>query len=279
MSFKITTLIENNLGDNSLLCNEHGLSMYIEVDGVSILFDTGQSGDFIQNAENLNINLNKLDYVILSHGHYDHSGGFNKLVEKVEAPFKLIVGSNFFDKKYKLIHEGEYKFTGNSFDQAYAESHGIHIEKVSSDVFNITEDIIVFSNFSKKNDFENLNANFYIKHNEMYELDNFSDEIVLAVKTNRGLFVVLGCSHIGVVNILETISQRTAVDIYGIVGGTHLVDADKRRLNKTITYFKEKNIQLIGVSHCTGDNAEKKLKKTFNKNFFNNNTGSILEII
>jgi len=68
MGFRITTLIENDLGDNHLLCNEHGLSMYIEIDGLNILFDTGKSGDFIQNAEKLNINLNKLDYVILSHG-------------------------------------------------------------------------------------------------------------------------------------------------------------------------------------------------------------------
>ncbi len=279
MSLKITTLIENNVGDNPLLCNEHGLSMYIEVDGVRILFDTGKSGDFIKNAEQLNINLNKLDYVILSHGHYDHTGGFKKLLEKVESPLKLIVGNNFFDKKYKLIHEGEYKFNGNSFDEAYVKSHGIHIENVSSDVFNITEDIIVFSDFFKNNDFENLNANFYIKHNEMYELDNFSDEIVLAIKTNRGLFVVLGCSHIGVVNILETIAQKIDMNIYGIVGGTHLVDSDKIRLNKTITYFKKKNIQLMGVSHCTGENAEKKLKETFNNSFFNNNTGSIFEMI
>lgn len=279
MNLKLTTLIENNLGDNPLLCNEHGLSMYIEVDGVHILFDTGQSGDFVQNADKLNVNLNKLDYVILSHGHYDHTGGFKKLLEKVESPFKLIVGTNFFDEKYKLIHETEYKFNGNSFDEAYVNSHGIDIENVSSDVFNITEDIMVFSNFSRNNDFENLNANFHIKHNEMYELDKFPDEIVLAIKTNKGLLVVLGCSHIGVVNILETIEQRMGMNIYGIVGGTHLVDADKIRLNKTITYFKEKNIELMGASHCTGENAEKKLKETFNNSFFKNNTGSIFEII
>ncbi|CAH2213033.1 MBL fold metallo-hydrolase [Tepidibacter aestuarii] len=279
MSLKITTLIENNLGDNPLLCNEHGLSMYIEVDGVRILFDTGQSGDFIKNVEKLNINLNKLDYVILSHGHYDHSGGFKKLLEKVKSSFKLIVGNSFFDKKYKLIHGGEYKFNGNSFDKAYVKSHGTHIENVSSDVFNINDDIIVFSNFLRSNNFENLNPNFYIKHNDMYELDDFSDEIVLAIKTNRGLFVVLGCAHIGVVNILETISKRINMNIYGIVGGTHLVDADEIRLNKTIAYFKEKNIQLIGVSHCTGENAEKKLKEIFNNSFFNNNTGNSFEVI
>jgi 7,8-dihydropterin-6-yl-methyl-4-(beta-D-ribofuranosyl)aminobenzene 5'-phosphate synthase len=275
----MTTLIENNLGDKSFLCNEHGLSMYIEVDGMNILFDTGQSGDFVQNAEKLNVNLNKLNYVIISHGHYDHSGGFKKFVQKIGQPFNFMVGSNFFNKKYKLTGEGKYKYIGNSFDESYLKTNEINIEYVSSHVVHLSENIMVFSNFLRNNDFENLNKNFYIKGNEKYELDDFSDEIVLAIKTEKGLFVILGCSHVGVVNILETIIQRTGMDIYGVVGGTHLVDADEIRLNKTISYFKEKNIQLIGVSHCTGADGEKRLQETFNNRFFKNNTGNIIEII
>lgn len=279
MSFKITTLIENNLGDKSLLCNEHGLSMYIEADGRNILFDTGQSGDFIQNAEKLNVNLNKLDYVIISHGHYDHSGGFKEIVHKVEQPFNFMVGKSFFSEKYKLTSEGKYKYIGNSFDKSYLETNEINIEYISSDVVHLSEDIMVFSNFLRNTDFENLSEKFYIKSHDRYELDDFSDEIVLAIKTERGLFVILGCSHVGIVNILETIIQRTGMAVYGVVGGTHLVDADENRLNKTISYFKQKNIQFIGVSHCTGEKGEKKLKEAFNNRFFNNNTGNIIEII
>lgn len=96
MRLRITTIIENNPANDALLCNEHGLSLYIETDGFNILFDTGQSGNFIENAEKLNVNLNTVDYVVLSHGHYDHTGGFTKLVKKVGSSFKLIVGDKFF---------------------------------------------------------------------------------------------------------------------------------------------------------------------------------------
>lgn len=76
MSVKITTLIENNKDENSSLLNEHGLSLFIEIDKMKIIFDTGQSENFIKNAHNLNIDFKKADYVILSHNHYDHTGGF-----------------------------------------------------------------------------------------------------------------------------------------------------------------------------------------------------------
>lgn len=96
MSLRITTLIENNSDENNTLISEHGLSLYIEIDEIKILFDTGQSGDFIKNADKLKIDLNNLNYVILSHGHYDHSGRFRKLVENTKNSFKLIVGNRFF---------------------------------------------------------------------------------------------------------------------------------------------------------------------------------------
>lgn len=82
MTVKITTLIENN-SDNPSLHSEHGLSFYIQVDNTNIIFDTGQSGKFIENADKLNIDLKQTDYVILSHGHYDHSGGFISLIKEI----------------------------------------------------------------------------------------------------------------------------------------------------------------------------------------------------
>ncbi len=121
MNFKITTLIENNPDENNFLLSEHGLSLYIETDEMKILFDTGQSGDFIENAEKLNVDLSDLKYVVLSHGHYDHSGGFRKLVDKVGNSYKLIVGEKFFNNKYKLIERDTYKYNGNSFDKEYIQ--------------------------------------------------------------------------------------------------------------------------------------------------------------
>ncbi|OOP72103.1 MBL fold metallo-hydrolase [Clostridium beijerinckii] len=278
MSLKITTLIENNPDKNNILCSEHGLSLYIEINEKKILFDTGQSGEFIKNAEKLKIDLNDLNYVVLSHGHYDHSGGFRKLVNNTNKTFKLIVGNGFFYEKYKLIEGEQYKFNGNSFDEEFISQNNISLKCINQDIFNITEDVIIFSNFERKNNFEILNKKFYIKKNCEYVLDDFSDEIVLGVKHEKGLVVILGCSHVGIVNILESLTQRSGIPIYAIVGGSHLIEADELRLNNTINYLKEKNISIFRLSHCTGDRAVGKLESEFENKFVYNNTGKILEL-
>jgi 7,8-dihydropterin-6-yl-methyl-4-(beta-D-ribofuranosyl)aminobenzene 5'-phosphate synthase len=278
MSLKITTLIENNSDENNILLSEHGLSLYIEIDEKKILFDTGKSGDFIKNAEKLAINLNSLDYVILSHGHYDHSGGLRRLVENIGNSFKLIVGNGFFNKKYKLIETDKYKFNGNSFDEEFINMNNISTKYVNQDSFNITENVILFSNFERNTNFEVLNKKFYIKQNDEYMPDDFSDEIVLAVKTEKGLVVILGCSHVGVINILKTIIKRTGMHIYAVVGGSHLIEADELRLKNTINFLKENDIQVLRLSHCTGENAIRELEYEFGNKFVYNNTGNVIDI-
>ncbi|MBD7911580.1 MBL fold metallo-hydrolase [Clostridium cibarium] len=278
MSIKITTLIENQQDNNDTLVNEHGLALFIEFEDKKILFDTGQSGDFIKNAEKLNKDINNLDYVILSHGHYDHSGGFREFTKYSKKNFKLIVGNGFFNEKYKLIEEG-YKFNGNSFSEEFIVKNNIAVKYVTEDIFKITDELMVFTNFERSTEFETLNEKFFIKKNEGYILDDFSDEISLGVKYEKGLVVILGCSHIGIVNILKTIMKRTGMPIYCVVGGSHLIEADELRLNKTMEFFKENSISLLRLSHCTGENAIYKLKHEFRKEFIYNNTGNSIEII
>lgn len=279
MNFKITTLIENNPSTDLNLNYEHGLSLYIEIDEFKILFDSGSSGDFIQNAEILKVDLNNLNYVILSHGHYDHSGGFKKFVEKEKNSYKLIVGKGFFNDKYKLIEKGNHKYNGNPFNEEFINKNNIDIKYIEEDILYITEDIMIFTNFKRTNDFEEVNKNFKIKLGEKYVQDYFTDEIVLAVKTYRGLVIIVGCSHVGIVNILETIIKRTGIKIYGIIGGTHLVEADNLRLNNTIKFLKEKDVQILGMSHCTGEKAIKEIKEQFEEKFLYNNTGNIIKIL
>lgn len=277
MSIKIATLMENNTS-RSELYKEHGLSIYIQADDKCILFDTGQTDNYLKNAEKLNIDLSQLDYIVLSHSHYDHTGGLNALTEKGWIPDKLLVGNGFFNEKYKSVDNKELKYIGYPFKKSLMDMQNISIEEVSSDMVNLSENIMLFSNFQRKSDYEHLNNKFYVKYNDTMHLDHFKDEVVLAAKMEKGLFVILGCSHVGVVNILETISQRTNMNIYGIVGGTHLVDADDTRIENTIVYLKEKNIQKIGVSHCTGEKAEKRLKEAFGDKFFQNHGGNVIEL-
>ena len=275
---RITTLIENNADDKNKLVNEHGLSLYIEADGKKILFDTGQSGAFVQNAEKLGKDLSEIDCAIISHGHYDHSGGFRKLVGSVPSVPQLIVGKGFFEAKHKYCEDGETSFIGNSFNRQYVEDRQILIKEVEEDIFRITENVMLFHNFRRSNEFEKLNEKFFIDQGGSRLTDDFSDEISLGIVTDKGLVVVVGCSHVGVLNILETIKERTGLPIYAVLGGTHLVDADADRIAKTMAAFRKLGISRVAVSHCTGSEGIAAMRQEFKGNFIYNNTGNVFTI-
>lgn len=275
---KITTLIENEFGDKKDLYREHGLSIYIEVDGKKVLFDTGQSGNFIDNAKKLNIDLKGLDYVVISHGHYDHSSGLKRLIKEINPDIELFVGKGFFQKKCNLLKSGDYEYKGNRFTEKFLEDNNVQVTYIDEDVANITENLSIFTNFNRDEEFENINEDMYLKEEGKYKKDMFTDEISLGVKTNKGLVVIVGCSHAGIVNILDTIIKRTAMNVYALIGGIHLIEEDDEKINKIIEYFKEKGIEIIGACHCTGTQGETMIRQQIEEAFIYNNTGDVIKI-
>lgn len=275
---KLTTLIENNLRDRQDLYAEHGLSIHIEIDGKNILFDTGKSGKFIDNARKLNIDLNKLDMVIISHGHYDHSGGLKRLINEVNPKCDLYLGDGFFNPKYSLRQADNYEYTGNSFDLAFLKEKNVNSIFIKEDLKYLSDNLFVVTNFLSDKAFENTNQTMFLKEDGAYKKDPFADEIAMGIKTHKGLVLVVGCSHAGIVNILETIIKRTGMKIYAVIGGLHLVKEDDEQINNIIAYLKEKDIKLIAACHCTGKQGETMLRQQLNDKFINNNTGDVLEI-
>ena len=219
-----------------------------------------------------------MDYTIISHGHYDHSGGLERLINLLGEYPKLIVGAEFFKPKYKMINEQTYKYNGNTFDEKFILDHNIPLNKIEDDIFYITEEIMVFHKFSRKNDFEIRNENFYLMEKNLCLHDDFNDEIVLGVSTEKGLVIIVGCSHIGIVNILDSIIQKTGMPIYAVIGGTHLVEADETRIKKTLDAFRTMDIKFIALSHCTGEEGIIKIQNEFSDEFVYNNTGNVIVI-
>ncbi|WP_125152310.1 MBL fold metallo-hydrolase [Clostridium rectalis] len=284
---KITTLIEDSFGKNKDLANEHGLSFFIETIKGNILFDTGKSDKIIDNSKKLDINLHTTKSLILSHSHYDHCGGVKNLLDTFEFKPELYIHKNFFKNanRYHRLNNNKnhtdlraYKYIGIDFDESYIRSKEININYVGCSMTKIIDNIYVFANFQRNCLFEDLNERMMIKNEEeQYVIDSFDDEIVVGLDTEKGLIILLGCSHPGVINILNTISKVTLKKIYGIFGGTHLIEADEQRIIKTINKLKEMEIKLIGVSHCTGDRAIDLFSRSYS-NFFINNTGSVIYI-
>jgi len=275
MSLKITTLVEDNPGEHKALIHEHGLSFFIEKDDCRILFDTGQSGAFLSNAGQLNIDLGRLDYVVLSHGHYDHSGGFRVLTEKT-THFTLFTGQGFFDKKYG-VSDTTCEFLGNNFDETFLSFKEIDHQFIHEPLKEISPGVYILSDFPRIHDDEVINPRFKILKNGTFHQDLFEDEIVIAVDTPRGLVVLLGCSHPGMKNMLDAAAGLLQKPVYAVLGGTHLVEAPKNSLDVSMDYLKNDTIQIIGVSHCTGQAATDRLEDG-NSHYRRIRTGSSLFI-
>lgn len=281
---KITTLIENTEDENMMLINEHGLSIFIESSYGNILFDTGQSGDFVKNAEKLNIDLKTIDTLVLSHAHYDHCGGVKRLLETYGIKPQLIVGSSFFENSQKYHYypdkqENErYKYIGPDFDENYIRNKGISIKFIKNRMVKINEQVYVFTDFKRVHQFERDNTSMVRKTvDNKYMTDVFDDEISIGLKTDEGFVVLLGCAHPGFLNIIDSISEVSGEKIAGVIGGTHLGKSDEQRINKSADYLTKLGIKMLGLSHCTGEKAAKVFNEKC-RGTFTNGTGTFVEL-
>ena len=270
---RITTLIENSPGEHRGLLTEHGISFCVAKDGRKILFDTGQSGAFMQNAAKLAIDISDVELVVLSHGHYDHSGGLRSLAE-INRGFTLRTGEGFFTPKYGF-RRGAYDFLGNDFDEAFLREKGIKHKTASSTLEEIAPGVFILADFPRTNSDETINPRFVLEKGGAFGADPFDDEILLAVETKAGFAVLMGCSHPGMRNMLDAVKARLKGPIAAVLGGTHLVEAKGAVLEKSLEYLKSANIPYIGMSHCTGKEAMDRLEVEC-ESFFRNVTGSSL---
>jgi 7,8-dihydropterin-6-yl-methyl-4-(beta-D-ribofuranosyl)aminobenzene 5'-phosphate synthase len=276
MNFKITTLCENNVaqGGESLL-GEHGLSFYIEAEKRRILFDTGQNLALVNNAEVLGIDLSRIDTVVLSHGHYDHSGGLKSLLE-CNKDFTLYAHPEVFGRKVKGTGDNP-KYIGIPVDRQVLEQKGVKV-RLDKNPVRIAPGITTTGEIPLENDFETVGSIFYLKKGEDYAADTLADDRALVLDTDKGSVVVLGCSHRGVVNTLNHVTQITGgKTIHAILGGLHLGKASEDKLDKIMSHLHGFGLEKIGVGHCTGPQAFLALANEFKERVYLDTVGNVME--
>lgn len=246
---QITVLVDNNTIVNEYFLGEPGFSLYIEVADKKILFDTGYSDVVIKNAEKLNINLYDIDYLVLSHGHDDHSGGL-----------RFLKGGYNADKKPDLIIAGKEVFNcridnGVEFGCPVSENElkELFNLKISEKPFWISDDVVFLGKIPRKNGFEKTIPSG-ISNNQP---DYIFEDSALAVKSEKGLIIITGCSHSGIANICEYAKEICETDsIYSIIGGLHLVNSNDEVIQKTGQYLQKLNLDSLYACHCTGLKAQ-----------------------
>lgn len=221
--------------------HEHGLSLYVQNDDVSLLFDVGQGIAFKSNAEKLNIDLSNINYIVLSHGHYDHTGG----LKYIEGNYKVICHPN-------SIVWRKSKRTGNYNGISYSkdELNKLFNVTMTKEVYKIADNIIFLGEIVRDNDFE---CKKFPSELEDGSDDMAIDDTGIVINTPKGLVVFSGCGHSGICNVVEQAKRITSCNqVYAVIGGLHLMDCDEQTY-KTIEYMRNNNVKRLILGHCTSD--------------------------
>jgi 7,8-dihydropterin-6-yl-methyl-4-(beta-D-ribofuranosyl)aminobenzene 5'-phosphate synthase len=266
---KIITLIEN-LAYKQGLVAEHGLAIFIESENRKILFDTGQSGLFLQNAAILGINIEDIDILILSHGHYDHTGGLYPFLKK-NFKAKVYAKNGIFTPKY----HGADRFIGVEKNEALLKDRFIPLNSITE----IVENIFIMPEIPIYNRIDTHFKGLTIKNNENELIsDEFSDELFLVIKQNNKINIITACSHRGITNICKAAVDYFKLPVNLLLGGFHMKESTQTQYTEISSFLKQLKPQHIGVCHCTGIDKYAELRNDCGTNVFYNFTASEIEV-
>ena len=253
-------LIENTAPEGLLA--EHGLSILVETPRSKFIFDCGHTGAAFDNARAMGVDLRGIKFVVLSHSHYDHAGGFPKLLD-CAAVEKIFTGKNFWEEKFS-----NDKYRGCGFDEKFLSAHGIE-QIVCENIFELEENVWLVGNFKRRYDFETIPKKFLRGSKKIP--DDFSDEIVLVLREGDAPAIVTACAHSGILNIVSDIRERFNLPIHSVIGGLHLTGATDERINRTLDALKLLGVKKILPCHCSGEDFMKLCGRRLT-------TGSVIKI-
>ena len=277
MPIKLTTLAENTAGIPGLL-GEWGLCILVEVDNYKVLLDTGLDTSAAYNAAVMGIDLSAVDRIVLSHGHRDHTGGFQRVLNAMRKKIEVIAHPDIWAAKYSRTFSKREQYAGIPFAREALEGWGASFRLTTEPVW-ITDNIVTSGEITMKTEYEKIDPDLFVKENGELRPDPLRDDQALIIKSPNGLIVILGCGHRGMINTIHHARKITGMKrTHMVIGGTHLIHASREQMDLAIADLKKLGIEKIAVSHCTGLPAAARLFQEFGDSFSFNNAGSVITI-
>jgi 7,8-dihydropterin-6-yl-methyl-4-(beta-D-ribofuranosyl)aminobenzene 5'-phosphate synthase len=279
MKVRITILSENMVG-RQVGAGEHGFSAFIETDRGNYLFDTGGGRTVVENSLALNKDLRTVKRIFLSHGHNDHTGGLPQVLN-LRGPVDVHVHPDIFTDRMAIRKEGgreSRRFAGMIYKRSYLEFLGARFI-LNPDFHEVEEGMFLTGEVPRNTTFEKNDPKLFREVDGKIVPDALPDDQSLILDTGKGLILVFGCAHSGMINIINHVTEKMKKDHFlAILGGTHLDFLTPEQLEESIRCLKEMKVDRIGVSHCTGFRGAFRLQQEFGERFFYGYVGSGLEV-
>jgi 7,8-dihydropterin-6-yl-methyl-4-(beta-D-ribofuranosyl)aminobenzene 5'-phosphate synthase len=269
------------------LVGEHGLSLLVTVhDGKekhTILFDTGHTGiGVLHNAAHLEVDLGKIETIVMSHRHMDHTGSLKAILERIGRPIPLVIHPDAFQtSRYLLLPDGMKLRFPDTLNRRDLEQAGVKIVESRKPVPVAEGKILVTGEIERTTAFEKGLPNAYTEQDGKLVKDPISDDQSLVMHLRgKGLVVISGCAHSGIVNTLLYSKEISRVDrVYAVLGGFHLSGPQfEPIIEETIESMKRMNPEIFVPMHCTGWKAVHRFEETFPEAFILNSVGSTITL-
>ncbi|ABK99554.1 MBL fold metallo-hydrolase [Pelobacter propionicus] len=277
MAICLTILCENSVAKPFGLLGEHGFACFLETPQGSYLFDTGQGRTLVPNARYLGKELGSIRALLISHGHYDHTGALPQVLECCQGLDVLGHPDLFLSRYWEL--EGKRRFLGIPHRREYLESLGARF-RLSRELTEIGPGVWLTGEIPRCSPWEKGDASqvAVTETGEILRPDPVNDDLSMVVETPAGLVLVLGCAHAGLVNIIDYVTETFAGKrIHAVIGGTHLGFAGEEQFEKTLGVLERLGIEKVGVSHCTGLYGSARIAARLGERFFFAAVGTVLE--
>lgn len=276
---RITVLCDNVVGI-PLGIGEHGFAAYVERDGEPVLLDTGNGTGIVPNAMVFGKDLRAVKKILISHGHYDHTEGLSKVLG-MNRGAEVWGHPDMFKERIAEKKLGDMiikRFVGIPHRREYLEFLGakFHLESGFQEV---AKGLFVTGEVPRRTPFEKGDPDLFEPKGDTLVVDPILDDQSMVIRTSKGLVVVFGCAHAGMINTLRYAREKTGEErIYAVLGGTHLGFLGEEQLEASIEELKKMDPQIVGISHCTGMKAALRLMQEFGERFAFAHVGSVFQL-
>ncbi|MDY0390749.1 MBL fold metallo-hydrolase [Desulfobulbus oligotrophicus] len=270
MECTLTVLCENSVSLSHGLIGEHGWAVHVDNGEHRLLFDTGQGLGLVNNSRVMGVDLSRLEAIVISHGHYDHTSGLPEALVACGGADVYIHPDAFVDRYWcRDGKNDECREIGIRYKRSYLESLGARFKSVLR-FTEIFPGIYLTGEVPRLNDLELPDTTMKVRGDDgSWQQDALKDDLSLIVATEKGLTVVLGCAHAGLMNILDHVTANLpGRPLHMIIGGTHLGFADQQRFDATVAAIDRFGIKQLGASHCTGLSNCARLQQKLGDRFF-----------